>query len=109
MAITQGFIQTIQGLQISKDPEAKLTYTLDWVNWLPQGDSLASATWEIVARANDPDPLVKVNDGIQGTKTYITLDEGQVGKSYTVYVKIITVDGLEDRRFFKVKVENRSA
>jgi hypothetical protein len=109
MAITQGFVQTIQGLQIAKDPEAKLTYTLDWAQWLPQGDQLSTVTWEIVARANDPDPLLKVNDGIQGTKTYITLDEGQVGKSYTVFCKVDTVDGLEDRRFFKVKVENRSA
>lgn len=109
MAITQGFVQTIQGLQISKDPEAKLTYTLDWAQWLPQGDALSTAAWTIVARANDPDPLLKISDGIQGTKTYIELDEGQVGKSYTVYCKITTVDGLEDRRFFKVKVENRSA
>jgi hypothetical protein len=109
MAITQGFVQTIAGLQISKDPEALLTYTLDWVDWLPQGDQLATATWEIVARANDPDPLLKVSDGITGTKTYIELDEGQVGKTYTVYCKIVTNDGLEDRRFFRVKVENRSA
>lgn len=109
MAVTQGFIQTIQGLQISKDPEAKLTYTLDWADWLETGDSLASATWTIVTRANDPDPLLKVTNGIQGTKTYITLDEGQVGKSYPVYCKIVTTDGLEDRRFFKVKVEDRSA
>lgn len=109
MAITQGFVQTIQGLQISKDPEAQLTYTLDWVNWLETGDSLSTATWTIVARANDPTPLVKVTDGIQGTKTYIELNNGQAGKSYTVYCKITTTDGLEDRRFFKVKVENRSA
>lgn len=109
MAITQGFVQTIAGLQISKDPEALLTYTLDWVDWLPTGDQLSTATWEIVARANDPDPLLKVSDGITGTKTYIELDEGQVGKTYTVYCKVTTVDGLEDRRFFRVKVENRSA
>jgi hypothetical protein len=109
MAITQGFVQTIQGLQISKDPEAKLTYTLDWVDWLDAGDSLSTATWTIQARANDPDPLVKITDGIQGTKTFITLDEGQVGKSYTIFCKVLTTNSLEDRRFFKVKVENRSA
>lgn len=109
MAITQGFVQTIQGLQISKDPEALLIYTLDWSQWLETGDSLSTASWEIVARANDPDPLLKISDGIQGDKTYIELDEGQVGKSYTVFCKITTANGLEDRRFFKVKVENRSA
>lgn len=109
MAITQGFVQTIQGLQISKDPEAKLVYTLDWADWLETGDALSTATWTIQARANDPDPLVRISNGITGTKTYIELDEGQVGKSYTVFCKIITAGGLEDRRFFKVKVENRSA
>jgi hypothetical protein len=109
MAITQGFVQTIQGLQISKDPEAQLIYTLDWVDWLEAGDSLSTVDWEIVARANDPDPLVSVSTGIQGTKTYIELDEGQVGKSYTVFCKITTANGLEDRRFFKCKIENRSA
>jgi len=109
MAITQGFVQTIQGLQISKDPEAKLTYTLDWVDWLDQGDSLSTATWTVVTRANDPTPLIRISNGIQGTKTYIQLDNGQAGKSYTVYVKVVTTNALEDRRFFKVKVEDRSA
>lgn len=109
MAITQGFVQTIAGLQISKDPEAQLTYTLDWVDWLPTGDQLSTVNWTIQARANDPDPLVSVSSGITGTKTYIELDEGQVGKTYTVFCKITTNDGLEDRRFFRVKVENRSA
>jgi hypothetical protein len=109
MAITQGFIQTIQGLQISKDPEAKLTYTLDWAQWLDQGDSLSTATWTVVTRANDPTPLIKISNGIQGTKTYIQLDNGQEGKSYTIFCKVVTSNGLEDRRFFKVKVEARSA
>jgi hypothetical protein len=104
-----GFEQTLQGLVITKDPEAKLTYALDWSEWLPTGDSLSSSTWQIVSRINDPTPLIKVSNGIQGTKTYIQLDNGQGGKTYTLYVKIITVDGLEDRRFFKVKVADRSA
>lgn len=104
-----GFEQTLQGLTITKDPEAKLTYSLDWVNWLPQGDSLSSVTWDIVARINDPDPLVKVSDGIQNTLTYIQLQGGATGKTYTLHAKIVTADGLEDRRFFKVKVADRSA
>jgi hypothetical protein len=107
--MTTGFYQTIQGLTIEKDPEAELTYTLDWVNWLPQGDSLSAVSWVISARANDPDPLVKASDGLQGTKTYIELTDGQEGKTYTVTAEVTTVDGLVDRRFFRVKVMNRSA
>lgn len=107
--MTTGFYQTIQGLTIEKDPFAELTYTLDWAQWLPTGDSLASAIWTISARVNDPDPLIKVSNGIQGTKTYIELSEGQEGKTYVVTAKVTTTDGLIDRRYFRVKVLNRSA
>lgn len=104
-----GFEQTIQGLTILKDTEAKLSYTFDWIDWLPAGDSLSTIDYTITARVNDPDPLIKISQGIQGTKTYVQLSDGQEGKTYTVTAKIVTVDGLIDRRNFRVKVLNRSA
>ena len=104
-----GFEQTIQGLTIQKDTEAKLAYTFDWVDWLPAGDSLSTVDYTITARSNDPDPLVKVSQGIQGKTTYVELNQGQEGKTYTVTAKIVTVDGLIDRRNFRVKVLARSA
>lgn len=107
--MTTGFQQTYQGLSIDKDTEAQLTYTLDWVDWLPAGDSLSTVVWTISARANDPDPLEQESSGIQGTKTYIELSNGQEGKTYTVSAKITTTDGLIDRRYFRVKVTARSA
>jgi hypothetical protein len=107
--MASGFIQTSQGLQIEKDTEAQLVYALDWVDWLPQGDSLAAVSWSIQARANDPDPLVIISSGISGTKTYVELKEGQVGKTYVVSALVNTVDGSRDRRYFRVKVLARSA
>lgn len=107
--IRSGFEQTVQGLTIQKDTQAQLTYTFDWADWLPQGDTLSTAEYAITARANDPDPLLKVSEGIQGTTTYIELSEGQEGKTYTVTAKITTTDGLIDRRSFRVKVLARSA
>jgi hypothetical protein len=104
-----GFEQTLQGLTIQKDTEAQLTYTFDWSDWLPVGDTLATANYVITARQNDPDPLVKVTQGIQGSNTYVELKEGQEGKIYTVTCKITTTDGLVDRRNFRVKVLARSA
>jgi len=104
-----GFIQTTQGLQIEKDTEAQLVYTFDWVDWLPQGDSLSTANYTITARANDPDPLTRVSQGIQGTRTYVELSNGQKGKTYVVTAAITTADGLIDRRYFRVKVLDRSA
>jgi hypothetical protein len=107
--IRSGFEQTVQGLTIQKDTEAQLFYTFDWAEWLPTGDSLSLADYVITARANDPDPLIKVSQGIQGTRTYVELREGQLGKTYTVSCKITTTDGLVDRRNFRVKVLARSA
>jgi len=107
--MTTGYVQTTQGLQIEKDTEARLTYTFDWVDWLPAGDTLSTVTYTVSARANDPDPLVRVSSGIQGSKTYVQLRDGQEGKTYIVTAAITTTDGLIDRRYFRVKVLDRSA
>jgi hypothetical protein len=105
-----GFEQTSTGLNVTKDVQAQLTYTLDWSEWLETGDSIASCTWTIAARVNDPTPLTQVATGIQsGTKTYITLAGGQVSKTYIVTARVVTADGLIDRRNFRVLVDNRSA
>lgn len=110
MVARTGYTQTIQGLTIEKDTEAVLVYTFDWSDWLPAGDTLASTTYAITARVNDPDPLIRENQGLIGTdKTYVELSNGQEGKTYIVTCSITTANGLEDRRFFRVKVLARSA
>lgn len=107
--MASGYQQTTQGLQIEKDTEAQLVYTFEWSDYLPTGDSLSTVTYTITARANDPDPLAIVSQGIQGTKTYVELSNGQEGKSYVVTAQITTTDGIIDRRYFRVKVLARSA
>lgn len=105
-----GFQRDTQGIWIPKDRLAILTYTLDWTEWLPTGDTVTACTWSVQARANDPTPLVRVTSGISGgNKTFVKLSGGQVAKVYTVTAAITTNDGLEDRRSFRVKIENRSA
>jgi hypothetical protein len=105
-----GFQQIDNQLWISKDPTAQLIYTLDWSEWLSPNDEIVEGDVQISARVNDPNPLVKVSSGISnGDKIYVELAAGQVGKSYVVEMAITTSNGLIDRRYFKVKVENRSA
>ena len=105
-----GYLQDTQGSWIPKDPEAVLVYSMDWSEWLPTGDTVASVSYSLQVRANDPAPLVKESQGVQsGTITYVELSGGQVGKVYTVTAEITTTDASIDRRSFRVKVENRSA
>lgn len=103
-----GFELINQTLQITKDPEAQLFYTFDWSHWLSEGDGIEQSEYTVNSRVNDPDPLLKISEGIQGFTTYVELANGQVGKSYMVSVKITTSSGLIDRRSFRVKIENRS-
>lgn len=111
MTITRtGYEKDTQGSWIAKDPSAQLVYSMDWSEWLPTADSVASVAYSLQVRANDPAPLVKESQGVQsGTLTYVELSGGQVGKVYTVTAAITTTDGNTDRRSFRIKVENRSA
>jgi hypothetical protein len=105
-----GYEQDSQGIWISKDPNARLTYSFDWSEWLPTGDTISTVNYTLQVRANDPAPLVRQSQGVQsGTITYVEISGGGAGKIYTVTAAITTVDGLLDRRNFRVKVENRSA
>jgi hypothetical protein len=71
---------------------------------------VASVAYTLQVRANDPAPLVRESQGVQsGLISFVELSGGQVGKIYTVTAAITTVDGLTDRRSFRIKVENRSA
>jgi hypothetical protein len=106
---TTGFLRDQQGIYIPKDPSAKLTYTFDWVEWLPVGASLSTVTYTLQSRANDPTPLVNHVSGISGTKTYVTVSGGGAGKVYSITAEVTLDNGNIDRRSFRVKVENRSA
>jgi hypothetical protein len=105
-----GYEQDAQGSWIAKDPEATLTYSMEWAEWLPQSDTVTAVSYTLQVRANDPDPLIKDAQGVQsGHVTYVTLRGGQVGKVYTVTAQVTTDSGEVDRRSFRVKIENRSA
>ncbi len=110
MPTQSGFEPTLQGLSIDKDPQAELTYTFDWSEWLLEADQIDSVEYDVQARANDPQPLIKLTDGVVGgDKTFVELASGQHNKTYTVAATVTTTNGLKDRRSFRVRVLNRSA
>ena len=108
--IRNGYEKDTLGVWIPKDPQAQLPYSMDWTEWLPQGDSITQVTYTLQVRANDPQPLIKESEGIQtGKVTYVEVSGGQAGKIYTVTAAIETANGLIDRRAFRIKVEDRQA
>ena len=99
------------GAWIAKDPTAQLVYSLDWSKWLKGTDTVATVSHTLQVRANDPQPLIKVSEGLADTNhtTYCQISGGQVGKIYTVTARITTSNGAVDSRSFRIKVEHRSA
>jgi hypothetical protein len=105
-----GFIETQNGLEISKSPSARLQYTLDWSDWLSGSDTIATATFTVAARRNDPTPPTIHTQGVQsGVRTYVELSGGQVNKTYIVSCQVTTTGGLIDKRSFRMLVEERYA
>ena len=106
-----GFYQTNQGLEIDKDVESQMIYTLDWGTWLDAGDTISTVVYTVAARINDPSPITITTNGIAdlNTETYVQLAGGQANKTYVVTAKVVTGNGVTDRRNFRVKCVNRSA
>lgn len=110
MAINRtGFQQTNTGLVIDKDSQAQLTYTFDWSEWLNANDTIATVEYDVAARRNDPAAMVIVTSGRTDTQTYVEVSGGAEGKVYIVTSKIVTANGLIDRRNFRINVVSRSA
>lgn len=108
MSTITGYKKDTVGAYIDKDPGARLVYSMDWSEWLPQGDQLASASYAVSTIAGDATPVVKHSQGISGgTVSYVELSGGTAKEIYTVTATITTVDGNTDKRRFRLKVNDR--
>jgi len=108
MATITGFLRDNEGIYIPKDTEAILTYSLDWTDWLNNGETISSSNYTIETITGDTDPLTR---SAQSTTSYVTtvkVTGGSAGKIYKIYNQITTSGGLTERRYFRIKVETRS-
>lgn len=104
---TTGYQRDVQGHWIEKDPEAQLIYSMDWTDWLPTNDELATVTYTVTPSAGVNDIDIE-DSGMQlGYLTYCELSKGVHGETYTVAANVTTVDGRSDTRRFRIKCKNR--
>lgn len=84
-----------------KDPDAVLDYEFDWSDWLPTGDTIASA----VVTADTGLTI----DSQSETTTAVTvwLSGGTAITSYEVTCHIVTAEAREDDRTIVVQVIER--
>ena len=83
------------------DPDAVLDYPVDWSDWLPEGDTIESAT--VTAEVGVTVGTVDV------TSPVVTawISGGTVGATYDVTYHIVTAEGREDDRSITLVVKER--
>lgn len=108
MATITGFYKDNEGSVIDKDPEATLSYQIDWSDWLPSGDEISTSSWTVETIADDSDNLTTTGNTNTTTNSTVTLSGGTSGNIYKVYNTIVTLNSLTERRYFRVKIKDRT-
>jgi len=108
MATLTGFVKDNEGSFIEKDPGAKLNYTIDWTDWMPESDTISTSTFTLQTISGDAAPLVNHTSSINVYKTSVTISGGTAGKIYRVTNTITLGSGLIDKRYFRLKVVART-
>lgn len=108
MATVTGFLADNEGTFIDKDTQASLVYTMDWSQWLPAGQTIATSSWQLETITGDTAPLVNEAASNTNSAALIEISGGTSGKIYKIYNTITTSSGYQDRRYFRIKVKARS-
>lgn len=77
--------------QFTKDPSAKLDYTIDWEDELGS-DTIATSTWSV------PAGITQESETETTTTTTIWVSGGTLGQRYNLVNSIVTAAGREDQR-----------
>ncbi len=87
----------------TKDPQAKLDYSVDWGSWLQPSETITASTWTV------PDGITQATPAPSFTTTEATiwLSGGTVGVYYAVVNHITTNQGREDDRTVHIHVAQR--
>ena len=95
------FVKTPQGDQITKSPGDVLDYSMDWIDWLAEGDTITASEWAV------PTGITEDSNSATTTVTTIWLSGGTENRSYTLTCKITTTQGRTKERSFIIKVEDQ--
>ena len=88
--------------KFSQDPDEVLDYTLDWSDWLPNGDVITSAT-----ATGEAGLTVGATVSFTTTTTTVWLSGGTAGSEYDVSVHVVTTGGREGDRSITLQIKEK--
>lgn len=83
-----------------KDPDAELDFAIDWSEWLPHGDAIASSQW--IA-----DGLTIERDSHTASKTTVWISGGENRRRYKATNRITTAGGRVDDRTIILRIAHQ--
>lgn len=93
---------------LDKDPSARLTYSVDWTEWLANSETVTTSTFSTSTVAGDTANItIHANSIVSGNLTYADISGGSAGNTYIITNSITTSDGQIDSRRFRLRVTPR--
>jgi hypothetical protein len=91
--------------EMTKDPNAKLPFSVDWTAWLAaEQDTAESAAWTVPAGLTQE---VSPAPSLSGGKTTVWLSGGTADQNYDVTCRLTTTGGRVDERTITIQVRQR--
>lgn len=109
MATLTGFKTDNIGTYIEKDTYAILDYSLDFTNWMPATDTIATSTVTAQAISGDATPLTINSSSNTNYVVTAIIGGGTAGKIYNIEYRIVTANSKRDSRNIRIKVLERQA
>lgn len=87
----------------SQDPDAISDYSIDWSDWLDDGETVDESTWSgpagvaLTPSLETPHAIVRVE---------IT-DDGLIGTAISLVNHVVSSDGQEDDRTLKIRIKEK--
>jgi hypothetical protein len=85
--------------RFTKAPADELDYTIAWSSWLPDGDTIVAASWDVPAGLTEPAAA-----SFTTTTTTVWLAGGVAETDYDVACQVTTDDGRVVERSIRIAV-----
>ena len=84
------------------DPDEKLTYSVDWVDWLATDDTISSATWAITPTGPTVTDLSE-----SGTRASASVQSATRGEIYRLTCDMVSTDGETGQQSIAIRCDHK--
>lgn len=85
------------------DPDERLDFTVDWADWLAQGDTIQASTWTVT-----PSGTVALDgESVSAAAATVFMSAARFGDLYRLTNRIVTAQNRTGERSLAIRCEQR--